>query len=123
MKLKLVFILFAFVLAGCSVSEPPEIGNLNGDWKIFIGGEYSQTTKDITIKLTDTTILYDDILLDSVNIFESNLTAVRHFSKDYIFRLDINLTFEKDRIWGYEIIEHSNQKDSIYIYGERQPQP
>lgn len=119
MKLKLIFVLFVFILFGCSVSEAPEMRNLNGNWKIYVGGEYSQIAKNIELELSDTAILYDGILLDSLHIEECNLKAVKHFTKDSIFRLDINLTFEIDRIWGYEITEHLNKIDSTYIYGER----
>jgi len=121
MKFKIILILFAFILFGCSVSESPEISKLNGNWKIFVGGEYSMKTKEVKIELADTVVLYDSISFDSIAVNRTNLKAVHRFGKDTIFRLDLNLTFE-DRIWGYEILEISSEIDSIYIYGERQQQ-
>ena len=122
MKLKLSFALLVLIFLSCSLNESPEIENINGHWRIYIGGEYSQLAKNIEIELSDTGILYDRILLDSMIFHEGNFRAVKHYKLDSAFRLDINLTIE-NRIWGYEIIEHSYHKDSTYIYGEKMRQP
>lgn len=119
MKLKLILLGLAFVLAGCSVNEPPHIEDLNGNWKIYVGSQYSLQTKDISIILKDPQILYDSVSLDSLVISKNNLKAMKKYSKDSIFKLDLTLTFEKDKIWGYEILDVYGVRKQTYIYGER----
>ncbi|MPN44666.1 hypothetical protein SDC9_192231 [bioreactor metagenome] len=44
---------------------------------------------------------------------------MKKYSKDSIFKLDLTLTFEKDKIWGYEILDVYGVRKQTYIYGER----
>jgi hypothetical protein len=116
--LGLLFSLVIF-LVGCSPDNNININNINGRWRIFIGNEYSQKAKILEILLTDTSIFYDKIELDSLKIEYENIKAEKHFKKDSIFKLDIRLTFEKNKLWGNEIWIINEKADTTYIFGEK----
>jgi hypothetical protein len=120
MKLKLGFVsLILLILVGCSVADAPNIQKLDGDWRIYIGGEYSYVYKEISIDIDNQLCTYDNVIFDSTSINKNKIIGIRRYNNDSTLKIDLTLTFEEDKLWGYEIIEHKYRNDSTYIYGER----
>ena len=86
---------------------------------MYIGSEYSTSTKDIWIKITDTAIIYDSIVLDNKFINKNKVTAFIKYNEDSSFRIQLTLTYNENYIWGYEYLENSEYVDSIYVFGEK----
>ncbi|MGI6369245.1 MAG: hypothetical protein GX372_03815 [Ignavibacteria bacterium] len=120
MKKILIIIIATFFLFSCSEEEAPPTQNLNGIWRIFLGSEYSLVSKDIEIKFLDTILSYDSLAMQiQANHDKRHIVAKYDFSKDSTFILDINITYDNDRIVGNEIRHNATSIDSIYIYGKR----
>jgi hypothetical protein len=120
MKLKLGLIPFILILlVGCSVADAPDIQKLDGAWRIYIGGEYSYIYKEISIDIDNQSFTYGGVIFDSTSINKNKIVGIRRYNNDSTLKIDLTLTFEEDKLWGYEIIEYKYWNDSTYIYGER----
>jgi hypothetical protein len=116
--MKKILLILCIVVSSCSVADSPAITDLNGIWKLNIGNEYSHDTSHIIIKITDSSVIYNDIVLDSISIKKNRLVAKKNYTKDSAFKIDLTLTFETQYMWGYEYRISKTKIDSIYIFGE-----
>ncbi len=118
---KIFFIIISTIfLFSCSEDETPIARNLDGIWRIFIGNEYSLISKDIEIKFVDSIVSYDSLALKIQDKHNKRHIIARHdFELDSAFILDIEITYDNNRIVGNEIKEIGLTADTVYIYGEK----
>jgi hypothetical protein len=94
----LIIVPIIIIASSCSVNESPDISDINGYWKIYIGSEYSLHTKEIMINITDSGVIYDNIVLDSYVIENNTIAASKRYNKDSAFKINLVLTYKENYI-------------------------
>ncbi|MDR0926762.1 MAG: hypothetical protein LBO69_03220 [Ignavibacteria bacterium] len=107
------------ILVSCSVNEPPAMVDITGNWRVYIGGEHSMVTKDISINLDGNSFTYGGVLFDNFIVKGTTVDAEKRYGSDSTLTLHITLTYEPEYFYGYELLDRYWSKDSTYIFGER----
>lgn len=121
-KILYIFLLIIICTSGTSCGVEPNIikDNLDGIWKVFIGGEYSTNSKEIVMKFLDSAIVYDkDTLFFISKNNDRHIIATSDTTKNIIKSLDCKLTYDNDRIIGYEITKSFGDSIATYFYAQR----